>query len=439
MNAPFLFPSLLTFLFIIGCLPAPERAEDSLAIRAVNEATLPVGKEVVVIQGATLIDGRGGSPVSEAVVVVEGNRIQSVGTTENIEIPPDARIIEASGLTLLPGLIDAHFHLINDPGFPALSLSHGVTSLRDPGAWIESYGDARASGLMNPRLFLTGPHLDMWPPAYPENSYILQDRKEAITMVNRFADQGASAIKVYFRLSLDLIEAVCETAAERGIPVTAHLEITDAREAISVGLDGIEHITSFGTALLPVREAEAYRQSILADNSARRQGRYEVWSGIAIDSPESDSLIRFVAEQETFVCPTLGAFEYRYSPEKTDSIRTGGFEQMLAFTGKASRGGVRMVVGSHGAIPYGGFGWAFQHEMELLAEAGMEPADILVAATLENARFFRIEDRLGSIEVGKQADLILIRGNPLDDISSMRNIERVMLNGVWVPEVSKQE
>lgn len=424
---------------MLACLPAPERADDSSTIQAVNETALPLGKEVIVISGATLIDGRGGFPVSDAVVVIENNYIQAVGTAETIEIPNDAHLIDASGLTLLPGLIDAHFHLINHPGFPALSLSHGVTSLRDPGAWIESYEDARASGLMNPRLFLTGPHLDMWPPAYPENSYILQDRQEAITMVNRFADQGASAIKVYFRLSLDLIKAVCETADDRGIPVTAHLEITDARDAILAGLDGIEHITSFGTALLPIREAEAYRQSILADNSARRQGRYEVWSRIPIDGPESDSLIRFVAAQETFVCPTLGAFEYRDSPEKTDSIRTKGFEQMLAFTGKASQGGVRMVVGSHGAIPYGGFGWAFQHEMELLAEAGMKPADILVAATLENARFFRIADRLGSIEVGKQADLILIRGNPLDDISAMRNIERVMLNGVWVPEENKQE
>ena len=424
------------FLFLLSALAcqSPENTAPAAVtppIRAVNEATIPAGSATIAITGATLIDGNGGAALPDAVVIVSGNEITAVGKAGEITIPDGAERIDASGKTLLPGLIDAHFHLVRDEA-PALFLSRGVTSMRDPGAWIESYEAARALDKPNPRLFLTGPHLDMWPPAYPENSQILHDPEEARIAVNRFADQGASAIKVYFRLSIALIREICTTAHARGIPVTGHLEIADAREAIRAGLDGIEHITSFGTALLPGREAETYRQRILANNSARRQGRYEVWSGIDLDSPQADSLIRFLADQGTFVCPTLGAFEYRFSENKQDTVSVEGFARMMAFTGKAWRGGARMVVGSHGAVPYGGFGWAFQHEMELLAQAGLTPAAIIMAGTKENARFFRIDDRLGSVEPGKQADLLLLDANPLDDIRAMRQVARVMLNGVWV-------
>ena len=105
---------------------------------------------------------------------------------------------------------------------------------------------------------------------------------------------------------------------------------------------------------------------------------------------------------------------------------------MMAFVGKTRKGGVRVVVGSHSMVPYAAKGWAYQREMELMAESGMSPGEIIVAATMENARFFRIHDRLGSIEKGKLADLILLKENPLSDIKAMRTIHRVMLNGTWV-------
>ena len=349
-----------------------------------------------------------------------------------IQIPEDAERIDGSGMSLLPGLIDAHFHLNKHKGHPNLFLRNGITSLRDPGAWIEDFEEELTADYPNPRLFLTGPHLDMFPPAYPENSYILQDRQEAHHAVNAFVDQGASAIKVYFRLSLGLIEEVCKTAHERGVPVTAHLEITDARDAIRAGLDGIEHITSLGTTLMRRDRAEKYRQSVLADNNARRQGRYEVWNGLDIDNRKTNELIDFLVAEGTWVCPTLGAFEYRLDENKDDTVRHRGFEKMMAFTRKAIKGGVRIVVGSHSAVPYAAWGKAYHHEMKLLAECGMKPADIIVAATMENARFFRIDKRLGSIEKGKIADLILINGNPLNDITATQEIQKIMINGNWI-------
>jgi imidazolonepropionase-like amidohydrolase len=272
----------------------------------------------------------------------------------------------------------------------------------------------------------------MPPPAYPNDAYIVRDGQEAVRAVNKFADQGATAIKIYFRIPLGIMENICEAAHKRGLPVTTHLELVDARDAISAGVDGIEHVTSLGISLSPAFKAEQYKQSVLADNNARRKGRYEIWRSLNMNSKIVDSLIAFMKEHQTYLSPTLAIFEYRLENGKSDTAQWDGFKNMMAFVGKARKGGVRVVVGSHSIVPYATKGWAYQREMELMAESGMSTAEIIVSATMENARFFRISDRLGSIEKGKLADLILVKENPLSDIKAMRKIHKVMLNGVWI-------
>lgn len=431
---------LSAFLIFFACENAQEqKKQDTTSVQqvateilAVNENKIPEGEQTIAIVGATLIDGTGGEPLPNAAVVITGNTIESVGSVETVEIPQDAEIVEAAGLTLMPGLMDAHFHGGNAPRISIHFLQNGVTSVRDPGAWIEDYAETRNSDQPIPRLFLTGPHLDMFPPAYPKNSSMVRDVVEAREQVQFFARQGASAIKVYFRISPEIMQAICSTAQELGLPTTAHLEITSATDAIKAGIDGIEHVTSFGIDLIPRQQAEQYRQAVLADNNARRNGRYEMWNGIDLNTPQADSLVQLIVQHQTYVSPTLAIFEYRLEGENTDSVKAQGFQKMMAFVGKAKKAGAPVVVGSHSYVPYADFGWAFQREMELLAESGLTNSEVIVAATMENARFFRIEDRLGSIEAGKQADLILLNGNPLEDIKAMYNIEKVMLNGIWV-------
>ncbi|MDN5211742.1 amidohydrolase family protein [Fulvivirgaceae bacterium BMA12] len=428
------------FLFWCACSQPEEEGSHSdlptvstpSGILAINQKEIPEGSQTVAIVGATIIDGNGGKPLTDGCVIVRGNKIQNVGKTSDITIPEGAELVDANGLTLLPGFIDSHFHLDGHDSLPHKFLTNGVTSVRDPGAWIEAYKGAREAGYTLPRLFLTGPHLDMYPPAYPHDALIVRDKEEAELTVNRLADQGATAIKVYFRLPVGTIQAVCKTAHQRGLPVTAHLEITNARDAIYAGVDGIEHVTSFGTALLSPVEEEKYRQKVLADNNARRPGRYEMWRNIDVNGKKADSLLHFLAIQKTFLSPTLAVFEYRLEAGKADSVRSVGFEKMLAFVGKSKKAGVPVVVGSHSIVPYAAMGWAFHREMELLAESGMSNEEVIVAATMENARFFKIDDRLGSVEKGKLADLVLVSGNPVADITNLRNIEKVMLNGVWI-------
>ena len=420
----------LTFLF--GCQQEPKSTEtNSKIIHELNETEIPVGDKVIVLNGATLIDGKGGEPVENASVIIKNNRIEFVGVSENSQIPSGAEVIDVKGLTLLPGLIDAHFHNGYSQVMPPLMLSRGITSVRDPGAWMDFYDSVRRSGKPVPRFFLTGPHIDMYPPAYPDNSYLVKDSEEARLAVALFASQGATAVKVYFRLPVSIIREICKTAHEHGIPVTGHLEIANARDAINAGLDGIEHITSFGTCLLSPRKVEEYKQLVTSDNNARWRGRYEAWNSIDLENNKAvDSLVRFLSDKGTFICPTLAVFEKR--SDQGDSIDVNGFSNMVKFTGLAGKGGARIVVGSHTWVPYAEMGFAYFREMELLQDAGLTTMQVIQAATIENARFLRIDERLGTIEAGKLADLILVDGDPLSDIKAMRNVKRVMLNGVWV-------
>jgi imidazolonepropionase-like amidohydrolase len=408
------------------------KQNSKVPLREINREARPDPNHVVAILGATLIDGRGGAPVLDSVVLVRGEKIMSVGKRSAVTIPAGAEVIDAKGLTLLPGLIDSHFHIDGDDLLPALYLTHGITSVRDPGQWTEAYDVSRKGPAPIPRLFLCGPHLDSPPAAYPKDSFIVRDAEETRLAVSRFADEGASAIKVYFRLPLALIRVATEAAHARGLPVTSHLEIVDATDAIRAGVDGVEHATSFGTALLPLREAEKYRQAVLADNNARREGRYQVWSKIDLDSSRAAAVFKLIAERGTVVSPTLAVFERQPGDKDTTDMHVRAFKQMEAFVGRAFRAGAHVVVGSHSDVPHAKRGWAYQRELELLVESGLTPMQALVAGTMENARFFRAADRLGSVEPGKLADLVIIEGDPLRDIGNMRNVKRVMLNGIWI-------
>ena len=432
---------LSTVLIVVLCAVVSAQPRDPMkqSLREVNKVAQPATTSVIAIVGATLIDGTGGPVVPDSVVVIRGDKIVAVGKRDEVKVPAGAEVVDAKGLTLVPGLIDSHFHIDGDDPLPALYLSHGVTSVRDPGQWIEAYDAARKAPAPVPRLFLCGPHLDSPPPAYPTDSYIVRDADETRLAVNRFVDDGASAIKVYFRLPLALIKVAIETAHARGVPVMGHLEIVDARDAIRAGIDGIEHATSFGTALLPLRDAEKYRQSVLANNDARREGRYKVWNAIDLNTPQAAALFKLIVDRGVVVSPTLAVFEKQRGDKDTNDIHVHGFKQMEAFVGLANKAGAKIVVGSHSDVPHAKRGWAYQRELELLVESGLTPMQALVAGTMNNARYFHVADRLGSIETGKLADLVLVDGDPLKDISNMRRIKRVMLNGVWQRAESENE
>ena len=421
--------ALAVLYFAAQCAAALSDAPG--ALREIN----PPGAQPfsgMAIVGATLIDGRGGPPISNSVVVVRGDKIVNVGPWRDTGIPADVQVFDARGLALVPGLMDSHFHIERDYELPRLYLSHGVTSVRDPGQWVRIYEPIRTSNLAQPRCFVAGPHLDTPPHAYPRDAFSVTNADDVRRAVNRFVDEGASHIKAYYRLPLELIRVACDAAHQRGVPVTAHLELVNAEEAIRAGLDGIEHVSSFGTALAEKADAEKFREDVRNDNEARRPGRYELWSKLDLDhSPRVQPLIDLIVQRKIFLSPTLAVFERRTGDRGVADVEARGFANMLKFVRLCHRAGALIVVGSHSSVPKAERGWAYQREMELLAECGLTTREILTAATLNTARFFHADARLGSVEPGKLADLVLIEGDPLSDIKAMRQVKRVMLNGQW--------
>jgi len=398
-------------------------------------APAPALAQLILLSGGTLIDGTGRAPVDNAQVLVRGERIERVG---QFPAPAEARVVDLGGKWVLPGFVDLHFHNGRSTDLAPLFLAHGITSVRDPGNWNENFEPLqrllREKKLPGPRLFLCGPHLDGAGPAYPNDAVVIRSPEEARLQTRRQIQSGATAIKVYFRLPLDSIRAVVEEAHARNVPVTAHLEIVNPIDAIEAGIDGLEHITSLGLALIAPMEAERYRQAVLADNSARTMGRYRMWASIDFDSPRVAEVARFLAARKTFLDPNLAVFERREGDKGEDSpMMARATANMKKMVGLIQKAGGRIVVGSHSNVPHAPRGWAYHRELEMLVESGLSPMETLVSATRTGAQFLRREKDLGTVEPGKLADLVVLEADPLENISNTRKVANVLVGGAWVP------
>jgi imidazolonepropionase-like amidohydrolase len=411
-------------------------------ISAALSLRAPIQARLVVLDNARVIDGSGKPPIERARVVIEGDRILHVGPSAEVPLPPHAEVIDLSDRTIVPGLIDLHFHIENDPKLALRQLSHGVTAFRDPGQWNERFDALRTmianDHLPGPRVFTTGPHIDGEHPAYPADSVVARDAEEARRLAERNVRQGASALKIYFRLPFASAKAVIDVCHARSIPCTAHLEIIDARELIEAGLNGIEHITSLGIGLLPQVDAEAYRQAILANNDARRDGRYRMFSTLDLDSPQARALYATLGDRHPWIDPTLAVFERRAdrplpstSPELTVTM-VAGFAKMKELTRRAGAAGARLVMGGHSTVPFADRGEAPWRELELLVESGLTPLAAITAATGTAAAFLYRSDEFGTLRPELKADLVVLNGDPSRDISAVRKVNRVMVGGVWI-------
>lgn len=403
---------------------------------------LPPQARPMVLDNVRIIDGTGAAPIESGRIVIEDGRILRLGAADRTPAPADAEKIDLAGRTAIPGLIDLHFHIENDPKMALRQLSHGVTAFRDPGQWDEKFVELRrmiaADRLPGPRIFTTGPHIDGENPAYPADSVVARDADEARRLAEISVKQGATALKIYFRLPLASAKAVIGVCQAHGIPCTAHLEILDAREVLAAGLNGIEHITSFGISLLPRVKAEAYRQAVLEDNDARRDGRYRLFADADLDGPDARTLYAVVRERKPWLDPTLAVFERRADrpPPSTKPdfapVLAAGFEKMKQLTRRAASEGARVVMGGHTEVPFAARGEAPWRELELLVESGFTPREAITAATSTAAGFLYKSDQIGSLRRGLQADIVILKEDPERNISAVRSVERVMVGGQWV-------
>lgn len=396
----------------------------------------------LVLDNVRLMDGTGAPPVERARIVIVDGLVTLAGPVDAVPLPADADRLDLTGRTATPGLIDMHFHIENDPRLALRQLSHGVTAFRDPGQWEEKFLELRrmiaADGLPGPRIFTAGPHLDGERPAYPADAVVVRDPDEARRRAERNIDEGATALKLYFRLPLASARAAIAVCQVRRVPCTSHNEIVDPRDLLEAGLHGFEHITSLGIGLLPRVEAERYRKAVLLDNNARRDGRYAAFAKADLEGAEAKALYAALHTHRPWLDATLAVFERqagKLPADTTPEVRAAlvdGFKKMQQLTHRAAREGARVVVGGHTEVPFAGRGEAPWRELELLVESGFTPLEALTAATGTAAGFLYRSDQLGTLKPGLQADIAVFSGDPTRDITAVRTVERVMVAGRWV-------
>jgi len=434
-----------------------ERAqEEALAQRspAIARRFGRVPAEPVAFTNVRLFDADAGRFLDGQTVVAERGRITAVGPTASMTLPASARIIDGSGKTLLPGIWDAHMHVGSDSQGVML-LSMGVTAARDPGGEIEPTVRRRARVGRGELLFPTvysSVLIDGAGPLQAQGGVSVDSADEAVAAVRRAREQGYTGVKFYTSMRREwLIPAIAETR-RLGLHVHGHIPATmRPSDAVAAGYDEITHINFVMMQAMP-DEVVNHSNGLMRFQGPGRHAR-----NVDLDAEPMRSLIADLARRGTVIDPTVAVFERGFGADPRDlspafapfvgtmppaterGFRGGGFllpegvtradyrasfARMLELVGALHRAGVPIVAGTDG------FGLELIRELELYVQAGMTPAEALQTATIRPARLVGAERETGSIVVGKEADMVLVDGDPSRDIGDLRRTLWVMSDGL---------
>jgi hypothetical protein len=384
-------------------------------------------------------------------VIIEGDRIQAVGPS--LPIPQGAQVINGEGQFLIPGLIDAHVHLVHltnrthvaGEEFLPMFLGAGVTSVRSTGDAVE--GEQRISRHVDqhpelcPRVFMASPLIDGDPPFHKDVGLAVTKADQVPKLAEEMQQAGVTTLKMYVGTSRDIGQLVIKEGHRRGLVVTAHLGRYAAQDAVADGIDCLEHIWGVIDFIVP---------------------RGQTRANVDLKNPRAVQLIAAIKEHHVAIDPTLVVFrdmvilgdqqEYIEHPDNakvpgrmregwehlskernfdfaTVDARRQEFRKYEELTGVLYRTGVTLLAGTDAPEPFVCPGFSLHQELELLVESGLPPAAALNCATINNARILKQEKKLGSIEPGKLADLVLLRLDPLKDIHNTRSIAKVIRGG----------
>jgi imidazolonepropionase-like amidohydrolase len=432
--------SLAALLLLLAAMAA-ERAEATLAL-----------------VGGRLVDGYGGRPVEHAVILIEGNRIAALGDASDVRVPASARVLDVSGMTVLPGLWESHGHLFHIGGgkpeefqqtFAAqakeimaavaeTSLLAGITSFRDTGGPLEMQlelrADIEAGEVPGPRLFLAGPILRQGD-ADDADDTVVGSAREAQQAVERLVERGVDQVKVYGFWDLEILQAVTAAAHAAGIGVDADVRHRRAYiTAVKAGVDRLHHV--FAADPLSDYSDEDLRLLVAgwepagAGPSANiirgpwilptvemRQSYVRVFNfpGLldhhrlqSTFSPEVYEYLRSTWEQPEAVPWGIGA------PERVKVVK----QKLARFV--AAGGREQLVAGTDAGAPFN-LHSPLTKEVQNLHEAGLTPMEAIQAATLRPAQMQGVEDELGTVSQGKLADLVVVDGDPLQDLSLLQH------------------
>ena len=437
----------------------------------------------IVIENITLIDAKNGTRTNQTVSI-ENGVIQSIGSAKlDME---DSQIIDGEGKYLIPGLWDAHVHLTFIPEIDhethfKLYLKNGVTSIRDTGAILSklqpSLNFIEENPNTTPRLFYAGPLIDGadrvykgMEPGFPNLSIGIDETSNIPGVVDGLLKEGVTFLKSYEMLTRETYLELLKVAGQNGLRVTGHVPLSiDLEEAIEAGLGGMQHVRNMDLAcakdadnLLDDRQVSLENEASIA-GSALRTHIHSSQRYYAIDNTDDERCLRIImklSEYGVFQTPTLtiNTFDsrrfyadpkwretYQELPEAAENNWMQGSLKLanidvtenakkfdawsLSLVNKMHQEGVKIIAGTDTPIGYLTPGYSLHKELELLSEAGLSNMDVLRSATITPAEFFGMENQMGTIEVGKLADLVILDKNPLMSISNTQSIHRVIVKG----------
>jgi imidazolonepropionase-like amidohydrolase len=447
---------------------SPRTAKAGLALVATLVATSSGAADpfvramgsTVALTHVRVIDGSGAPGKDNQTVVIAGGRITGIGNAAVVRIPAGATTLDLAGRTVIPGLVGMHDHLfyqLEPPSgtvsvlaqstFAKLYLASGVTTIRTAGT-LDFDGDADlkrridAGAEPGPKIHLTGPYLNAVG-AIPDPDRIAKE-------VATYADRGATSFKAYTGLRASELKAAIDAAHARGLTVTGHLCAVGFREAASMGIDNLEHGLTFDSGFYSQKHADecpkmwdVFRAVVDAgDVEIRRTIETLVRRGVAITS--TLAVLESYAMDQSSVDPRLPllmtarlrnvfqeARDRRKDPQWAGQSSWGAvLRKEMQFERWFVNAGGKLMAGAD-PTGWGGVagGWADQRGVELLVSAGFTPEGAIKIATANGAAF--LPDRtVGEVVAGKQADLVILRGDPSLRVSDIRNVELVFKDGI---------
>ena len=395
----------------------------------------------IVIENVTVINVDTGARWPDQTVVVTGSRISAVGQAASVTRPAGARVLDGRGKFLIPGLWDTHVHaLFNkfDVAMPYLA-SIGITSVRDMASSFEQLADARRPrtdpNFIAPRLAVaTGPGLDGVPPNFPVPPppgvlLVITTPEQGRAIVNTLAKAKVDAIKVRNALTTETYMAIAQEAKRWGIPFDGHLPPTvNIVQASDAGQRVVEHLQ--GLAALCATDPDALTQG-RGQGAGPAQGPALAPKPIQLNRARCEETARHLVRNGTWLTPTIGAPVPGNNPLRQFNLQ---------ITQIAAQAGVSMLAGTDWpGINFSNGQRSVHQELAGLVEAGLTPQQALRTATVNPARLFNLSDQLGSIDQGKLADLVLLDGDPLVDITNTTKIAAVVVDGKLIDSPRRQK
>ncbi|QMV18952.1 amidohydrolase family protein [Granulicella sp. 5B5] len=433
----------------------------------------------IVLEHVRIIDGTGAAPIENAYLTLSNSKIAAISTTPPADSPSTVHI-DLTGRTVFPGLVGMHDHMyyltrpdlditgaseppviVPELGFssPRLYLGSGVTTLRTTGS-VEPYFDLNlrtmidSGALIGPHLDVTGPYLE-GKGAFALEMHQLKDADDARATVDYWAGEGVTSFKAYMNITRAELKAAIDEAHKHGLKITGHLCSITYPEAVELGIDDLEHGFFVNTQLDPGKEPDVCPRSSGNPTLAK----------MTPDTPEAKALIKLLVDHHVAVTSTLPVFQSydpahlhvqprvlaaMSAPTREAYLTTRNLELMrVAANPKAAAeraamfhngmamerafvaaGGLLLAgpdpTGDGGTLP----GYGDQREVELLVEAGFTPIEALHIATENGAIYMGRDKQIGTIAPGKDADLVIVKGNPGKNINDIENTEIVFKDGV---------